>query len=66
MTYHHNTRILCDTCNTARSPLTREQLIAMCSTWSGWCTDNGHDELGGFLLEAKHQMALDRPEGEHP
>lgn len=48
----------------------RERLIAVLSWWSGWCTD--HDgvlpdlaRLGAVLLDAKHQLALDRePEDE--
>ena len=47
-------------------PLTREQLIEDCSWWSGWCTDNDLELLGYLLLDVKHQMALDRPEGETP
>ena len=46
--------------------LGREELIALASWWSGWCTD--HDQqipelatLSGFLLDIKHQMAMDRP-----
>ena len=43
----------------------REDLIALASWWSGWCTDQDvlYFEmalLGGFLLDMKHQMALDR------
>lgn len=43
----------------------REELIALASSWSGWCTDNDQTlpklaELGGFLLEVKHRMAMDR------
>lgn len=44
---------------------TREQLIAKASWWSGWCTDHDTElpdlaKLGGFLLEMKYQMMLDR------
>ena len=46
----------------------REGLIAAASYWSGWCTD--YDLvlpeltlLSEFLLNVKHQMALDR---DHP
>ena len=47
----------------------RERLIAKASWWAGWCVDNNIHigelvNLGGFLLDVKHQMALDRPEGE--
>lgn len=43
----------------------RERLIAMCSWWSGWCTDNEETlpdlaRLGGFLMDVKHQLATDR------
>ena len=44
----------------------RERLIVEASLWSGWCTDHRMDQLGDFLLDVKHQMALDRPEGEAP
>lgn len=45
----------------------RERLIALLSWWSGWCTDHDHIEpelakLGGLLLDAKHRIALDRPQ----
>ena len=44
----------------------RERLIAKALWWSGWCTDHDSElpalaEMGGFLLDVKHQMALDRP-----
>lgn len=39
----------------------RERLIAEASRWSGWCTDNELTLLSDFLLDVKHQMALDRP-----
>ena len=38
----------------------RERLVAEASWWSGWYTDNGLPLLGDFLLDVKHQMALDR------
>lgn len=40
---------------------TRESLIAELSWWSGWATDRGHDSLGLVLLDAKDQIAKDRP-----
>ena len=44
----------------------RERLIAEASLWSGFCTDHNSDipslaSLSAFLLDVKHQMALDRP-----
>jgi hypothetical protein len=45
--------------------LDRELLIAKLSWWAGWCTD--HDTklpqlavVSGLLLDAKHQIAMDR------
>ena len=43
----------------------RERLIALASWWSGWCVDYDDDvpglpALSDFLLDVKHQMALDR------
>ena len=43
------------------SDATRERLIAESSWWSGWCADNELTLLSAFLLDVKHQMALDRP-----
>lgn len=45
----------------------RETLIAQASWWSGWCSDHDRElpelaKLGGFLLDVKHQLALDREE----
>jgi hypothetical protein len=44
----------------------REELIVWLSWWAGWCTE--HDTelpqlvlLSGLLLDAKHQIAMDRP-----
>ena len=48
------------------STLGRERLIVEASTWAGWCADHDWELstltlLSDFLLDVKHQMALDRP-----
>ena len=43
----------------------RERLIAQASSWAGFCVDHDTEmpdlaKLSAFLLDVKHQMALDR------